>query len=271
MRAQRKLCENLNLTGRIIIAKEGINGTVEGTKENTEKYIGAMSADPSFKDIHWKRSPSTGKSFPGLSIKVRSEIVSAHLAEEDIDPNELTGRYLSPEELHQLLNKNEELYIIDMRNDYEHKVGYFKNSILPPLTNFRDLPKVMSELEHLKDKRVVTVCTGGVRCEKASGYLIKKGFKDVSQLSGGIVSYMEKFPNQHFKGKLYVFDGRVVMGIDSDKPEHEIIGRCDKCQEPSENYINCLKPECHRHFICCANCIEKDGVFCGVECKNDSR
>lgn len=267
MASQRKLCEDLNLKGRIIVAKEGINGTVEGLKENTDKYMEVMKADPRFADIHWKVSDGTGNAFPALSIKVRKEIVSAHLDEDDLNPNEITGRHLDPEELHELLKSGEELYVVDMRNDYEHKVGHFKNSILPPLTNFRDLPKVVEELAHLKDKKVVTVCTGGVRCEKASGYLIKKGFKDVSQLNGGIVSYMEKFPNQYFKGKLYVFDGRIVMGFDTDKPEYEMVGVCDKCGSKSENYINCSKPECHRHFICCVNCIEKEGVYCGEQCK----
>ncbi|MDO8492957.1 MAG: rhodanese-related sulfurtransferase [bacterium] len=265
---QKKLCEELTLKGRIIIAKEGINGTVEGTRENTERYIEAMKADPLFADVHWKISASDGLAFPKLSIKVRSEIVSAHLDGEDVNPTEVTGRHLNPEELHELLKSGEEVYVVDMRNDYEHRVGHFKNSILPPLTNFRDLPKIIPELEYLKDKKVVTVCTGGVRCEKASGYLIKKGFKDVSQLNGGIVSYMEKFPNQYFKGKLYVFDGRVTMGFDTDSPAHEIIGQCDKCNKQSENYINCNNNLCHRHFICCVNCIETSGAFCGDQCRN---
>ncbi len=268
MAVQRRLCEELSLKGRIIIAAEGINGTVEGTKENTEKYIEATIADPRFADIHWKKSAGSGATFPTLSIKVRSEIVSAHLGSDDVNPAETTGHHLSPEELHELFKSGEELYVVDMRNDYEHKVGHFAGSILPPLANFRDLPKIMPELEHLKDKKVVTVCTGGVRCEKASGYLIKQGFKDVSQLSGGIVSYMERYPNQDFKGKLYVFDGRVTMGFDTDKPEHEVIGRCDKCSVASENYVNCANNLCHKHFICCANCMDGERAFCSQTCKD---
>ena len=113
----------------------------------------------------------------------------------------------------------------------------------------------------------MTVCTGGVRCEKASGYLIKKGFKDVSQLKGGIVSYMEKFPNQYFKGKLYVFDQRVLMGFETNSPEHEIVGKCFRCNSSSENYINCANNNCHKHIICCVECISKDGAFCGEACQ----
>ncbi len=264
---QGALCRALKLKGRIIIAKEGINGTVEGLKENTEKYIEVMKKDHRFADVHFKKSTGTGEAFPKLSIKVRAEIVSLHLGTEDINPTEITGKYLKPEELQDLLDKKDEVYIVDMRNSYEQQVGQFKNSILPDLGNFRNLPEKIADLEHLRDKKVVTVCTGGVRCEKASGYLIKKGFRDVSQLEGGIVSYIEKFPNQYFKGKLYVFDQRVVMGFETDNPKHEIIGRCDKCKKISENYINCLNDECHRHFICCKECINENGVFCGDQCK----
>jgi UPF0176 protein len=125
-KAQRELCERLNLKGRIIIAHEGINGTVGGTKEETEAYIKEMVADPRFADIHWKKSEGTGNAFPKLSVKVRDEIVSLHLGEQDIDPNVVTGKYLTPEELHEWIHGSEkrEFYIIDMRNTYEHAVGH---------------------------------------------------------------------------------------------------------------------------------------------------
>lgn len=265
---QKNLCDQLGFKGRIIISHEGINATLEGIKENVEKYVDEMKKDSRFVDIHFKKSTGTGKAFPKMSIKVRQEIVSAHLDKDDVNPNETTGKYLSPENLHEMYEKGEEFYVIDMRNDYEHKSGHFKNSILPNLGNFRDLPNIIKDIENFKDKNVVTVCTGGVRCEKASGYLVKKGFKNVSQLHGGIVSYMEKFPNQYFKGKLYVFDQRVLMGFETDSPQHEIVGRCGKCNTQSENYINCQYPQCHKHMICCKNCIETDGMFCNDKCKN---
>jgi len=176
--------------------------------------------------------------------------------------------HLKPEELHQWIADKKEFYIVDMRNVYEHKVGHFEGSILPPIENFRDLPKVVEQIKHLKDKTVLTVCTGGVRCEKASGFLVSQGFTDVYQLDGGIVSYMEKYPNEDFKGKLYVFDGRVKMGFYTDDAKHEVVGKCDACGAPSENYVNCDNPVCHRHFINCQNCIEKnDGKsFCTGGC-----
>lgn len=267
---QEELCKKLNLKGRIIVANEGINGTVEGLKENTTKYIEEMIKNPLFTDIHFKKSVGDGNAFPRISVKVRSEIVSAHLGEDDFSPTQITGKYISAEELHEWIENKKQFFIIDMRNDYEHKVGYFENSILPPLANFRDLPKILPELEHLKDKTIVTVCTGGVRCEKASGFLVKHGFTDVYQLYGGIVTYMEKYPNEDFKGKLYVFDNRVVMGFSTDDPKHEIVGKCDKCGEKSDNYLDCDYKHCkgHRHFICCKNCLEKDGkAYCSEECK----
>jgi UPF0176 protein len=270
--SQEELCKRLNLKGRIIIAKEGINGTVEGLKEHTQTYIDEMVKDPRFSDIHFKRSEGTGTAFPKLSIKVRSEIVSAHLGEDDFSPVEITGKYLSAEELHEWLRSDKEFYLIDMRNDYEFKVGYFENSILAPFSNFRDLPKIIPAIEHLKHKTIVTVCTGGVRCEKASGFLVKHGFTDVYQLYGGIVSYMEKYPNQDFKGKLYVFDNRVVMGFNLEDSAHQVVGKCDKCGASSDNYVDCAYIHCkgHRHFICCESCLEKDGgVYCSDECKKN--
>jgi UPF0176 protein len=129
------------------------------------------------------------------------------------------------------------------------------------------LKKITKDLENIKDEKIITVCTGGVRCEKASGYLVSKGFKDVYQLKDGIVTYMEKFPNQHFKGKLYVFDNRIMMGFNTDDSKHEVIGRCELCGEKSENYTNCADDECHKHFICCKNCLTNGLPFCRPVCK----
>ena len=201
---QRRLCAEFGFTCRSIIAKEGINITLEGETAKTEEYIKIMQADPRFADIHFKRSPGTGQAFPKISVKVRKEIVSLGLGENDFSPTDTTGKYLQPEELHEWIHSGREFYIVDMRNDYEFDVGRFEGSILPDLKNFRDLRENVGVLASLKDKTVVTVCTGGVRCEKASGFLVKNGFSDVYQLYGGIVSYMEKYPNEDFKGVLYV-------------------------------------------------------------------
>lgn len=271
MTRQRKLCEELGFKGRMIIAEEGINATLEGTTENVEKYIDSMKADPRFADVHWKKSTGTGSAFPKLKIKVRPEIVSLHL-EKDLDPNQITGKRLKPEELKQWYEEGRKFRVVDMRNDYEFKVGRFKDSMIPSLKNFRDLSKNLDKIEDFKEETVLTVCTGGVRCEKASGLLVREGFKDVYQLDGGIVSYMEKFPAQEFEGTLYTFDNRIIM--DFDEPErHVVIGTCDFCSAKTEDFYNCKNPQCNLKVLSCSDCYEKmDGqVFCSDECRDTIR
>lgn len=266
---QRTWCEELGLKGRIIVAHNGINGTVEGLKRDTTSYIKHMQKDPRFADVVFKKSKGTGDALRKLQVKVRKDLVSDHTEEWGVDPREVTGKYLTAEELHEWIKSGKKFYIMDMRNNYEHKSGHFKGSILPDIDNFRDLPKVLPKLKKYNDRPIVTVCTGGIRCERASGLLIKHGFKDVYQLLDGIVTYMEKYPNEDFRGKLYVFDNRLVMGFETDSPNHEIIGRCLVCNSPSENYVNCRNDICHRHFICCTNCVEEDGtILCPQGCRN---
>ncbi|MGL4758097.1 MAG: rhodanese-related sulfurtransferase [Patescibacteria group bacterium] len=265
MKAQKVLCENLELKGRILISKEGVNGTVEGTIENTEKYIEKIKLHSEFADIVFKKSLSNGSNFPKLSIKARDEIVTTGLPyNEELGPlTGLTGKYITAEELHDLYRSDEEFYIIDMRNDYEFKVGHFKNSIIPKaLKNFRDIPNIIPEIEHLKDKKIITVCTGGIRCEKASGFLMYNGFKNVYQLKDGIVTYMEKYPNEDFLGKLYVFDNRLMMGFNTESPDHVIVGKCDYCGVQSERIIDYKNPSNERfHGVVCAKCMEKENLI----------
>lgn len=269
MDQQKKLCQKLDLKGRMIIATEGINATLEGVEENIQKYIEQLLADEKFKDTHIKASDGTGSAFPKLSVKVRQEIIASGL---DLDPNTTSGRYITAEQLQSWILNRKEFFIIDMRNDYEQNVGYFANSILSGMENFKDLPKLLPKLKHLKGKTIVTVCTGGIRCEKASGFLVENGFCDVYQLYGGIVTYMEKYPNENFLGALYVFDNRLVMGFNMDDLRREVVGRCAKCGEKSENYINCIDGFCHRHFICCKQCLDgKMAILCPMGCRDYSR
>lgn len=267
MSDQRALCEKLSLTGRIIISTEGINGTLEGTKENTTTYIDEMVKDERFADINFKKSEGTGDAFRKLSIKVRNEIVSSDVP--NLDPTKVTGKYLSSEKLHQWFEEKKEFYIVDMRNDYEYISGHFENSILSGFHNFKDLPSVLQKLEHLKNKTVVTVCTGGVRCEKASGFLSINGFNDVYQLENGIQTYMEMYPNTHFKGKLYVFDNRLTIGFNTEASDHVVVGNCMLCKRSCDTYVNCMNHACHLHFICCDDCLEPatNLAFCSDNCR----
>lgn len=266
------LCQKNNLTGRVIIAQEGINAILEGTEKEIDNFVQEFSQDPNFSDVHFKYSQGTGEALPKLSVKIRPEIVAARLGKDDFSPTQYTGKYLTIDELHQWFENKKEFYIVDMRNDFEFEVGHFENSIFSGMLSFADLPKVLPKLKSLKNKTILTVCTGGVRCEKASGFLVKNGFSDVYQLYGGIHTYIEKYPNQQFKGSLYTFDQRVVMGFNMDDPNRVIIGKCAKCKSASEHYINCLDPFCNRHMIVCETCLDgKDKILCPQGCRDYSR
>jgi len=264
---QRLWCQELNLKGRIIVAEEGINGTLEGLTQDTEEYIRRMRSSPCFADINFKRSEGGGEAFSKLSVKVRPEIVASRLA---IDPTKTSGKYITADELHEWFITGQEFTIVDMRNDYEQASGYFENSVLSDIHNFYDLPGLLPRIDHLKTKTVVTVCTGGVRCETASGFLIKNGFSKVYQLQDGIVTYMEKYPNEHFKGKLYVFDNRLTLAFNTEDPKHTIVGKCFHCGVAADTYVNCEYDVCHYHYICCRSCREQGTnlAFCKIECKN---
>jgi UPF0176 protein len=240
MDIERSVCEVLDLKGRIIIAEEGINGTVEGTFENTEKYIKHLKKDKRFKNMDIKQSIGRGNAFPRLSIKVRDEIVSTKLPKH-LNPAKKTVRHILADDLHKMYRNNEDFLVVDMRNDYELASGYFKNTIDIGLKNSRDLntEEVMNKLRVHKDKKIITVCTGGVRCEKMAAYLVDEGFSNVNQLYNGIHSYMEKFPGEDWLGTLYTFDQRVTMDFGGDKNgERVIVGKCIGCGSQSESYYD---------------------------------
>ncbi len=267
--SQFEICKKLNLKGRTIIAEEGINSTLGGLEQDINEYIEFMKSDIRFVDIDFKLSAGSGPDdFPRLSVKIRPEIVATHLGKDDIDPVQVTGEYITSDELHNWFRTKKEFYLVDMRNTFEYKVGRFENSIDSTFDRFRDLPEIIKKIEHLKDKTIVTACTGGVRCEKASGVLVRAGFKNVYQLYGGMHTYMAKFPGDDFLGKLYVFDGRVTIDFLNDDSKRVLVGKCDLCGFPSENYVNCANDVCHKHFICCNTCLEKTNnqPFCSSEC-----
>lgn len=266
---QIDLCRKLDLKGRIIISKEGINGTLEGTTKNCGKYIQSLKRLVFFKDISFKKSIGTGTAFAKLSIKIRPELVALGLPK--LDPNKVGGKYISADTLHDWFKNKKQFVIVDMRNDYEYMSGFFEGSAFSNTHNFFELPKVLGNLSSLKDKTIVTVCTGGVRCEKASGFLLMNGFSDVYQLKGGIQTYIEKYPNQYFKGKLYVFDNRLTIGFNTSHKDHQIVGKCMKCLKPCDSYVNCAYDFCHYHYICCEDCKDKqlNLAFCKSECREE--
>ncbi|MBU0750306.1 rhodanese-related sulfurtransferase [Patescibacteria group bacterium] len=257
------LCSRLNLLGRGIVAEEGINITLEGLVADTEQFVTEIHKDPRFTDMSIKRSAGDGSSFPKLSIKVRDEIVGTHFPKE-VDPRVQTAPRLTPDELKNWFENDEDFVIIDMRNDYEFRSGHFKNSINPGLEASRDLPNALPKLQEFQNKKAVTVCTGGVRCEKMSAYLLANGFSDVYQLEDGMHGYMEKYPGEDFLGTLYTFDQRKVMDFGGPR---EVIGTCHLCGDKTEQYANCKDNFCHFHFLVCDSCSSPDGTYCSETCK----
>lgn len=267
----RKQCEEIGIFGRILIAHEGINGTVEGTHGQIADFEarlhtqdGSIGTFGDFSDVWFKASPGTGTAFKKLKVKVREEIVATGLeADEDVDPSKITGTHIEPQVLKSWIDNGDDFAIVDMRNDYEFAVGHFAGSIDPGMGNFRDLKTVVPKLEHLKGKKVLTVCTYGVRCEKASGYLKQQGFEDVYQLHGGIGTYMKQYPGQDFLGALYVFDDRMTEQFTD---AYQKVGVCVGCNASSERFGNCAVTDCHKQLIICTDCKDKP-IFCNEACK----
>lgn len=264
----RELCQGLGLRGRILIAEEGVNGTVSGTVESCAEYREAMDGDALTSGIAWKIDPEEGHVFPKLSVKVRSEVVSLDLGEEDFNPIDLTARHLKPEEW-RVAMKEEDVVMIDARNDYEWEIGRFEGALLPDVPSFRDLPKwVREHREELEGKKILTYCTGGIRCEKFSGFLLKEGFEDVYQLDGGIVTYGkdEEVRGEGYEGECYVFDTRLSVPVNRTAGA-SVISKCVNCGKASIRYRNCGWKPCNAQFLICEECEEKEGRYCLEQCR----
>lgn len=260
---QREICSKLGLMGRVIIAHEGINATLEGTREQVDAYKTFLKNDQYFFDILVKESPSNGKSFHRLSVKVRPEIVT--LGAGTFDVKNETATELPADELQKWYENNEDFVVLDLRNDYEIASGKFEKTIDPKLANFRDLPQKISEMGDLKNKKVVTVCTGGIRCEKATCLLKKEGFSDVYQLKDGIHTYMQQYPGEHFKGTLFVFDDRMTTDV-VPIPNKEIVGTCTFCNVATESYCSDDSTRPSRKILCCNDCFAKESHHLRASC-----
>lgn len=239
------LCLDLNLRGRIIVAEEGLNGTVSGLRSDCEAYMKAVKSDARFEHLEFKVEEHDEMAFAKMHVRVKPEIVHSSL--HTIDPTTKTGTYVEPEEFRQILKeKDEDTVIVDVRSNYEHHVGKFKDAITFDIDNFRDFPDKISELKKYRDKKVITYCTGGIKCEKASAYLLEQGFENVYQLHGGIIKYGIEAGGEDFEGKCYVFDNRVVADINNVNPT--VISRCHVTNEPCDRMVNCANPECNLHM-----------------------
>ncbi len=259
----------LNVFGRIYIAHEGINAQVSVPAGNYETFRDTLYASaPALDGIRMNIAvDDDGKSFWVLKIKVREKIVADGIDDPTFNPAH-TGQYLKAKEFNELADKDDTI-IVDMRNHYEYEVGHFQNAIEVPSDTFRNqLPMAVDMLKDKKDKNIVMYCTGGIRCEKASAYLLHNGFKNVFHVEGGIIEYTRRAKEQNlplkFIGKNFVFDGRLGERITED-----VIAQCHTCGQPCDTHTNCLNDGCHLLFIQCEECAQKLEGCCSETCREE--
>lgn len=255
---QHTLCERLNLKGRIIIASHGINGTISGNVNDLKAYVKETKTYTNFKNITFKWSEGSRDDFPKLAVKVRPEIVTFGVADSikvDNDGIINSGKHLKPKQVHELVKeRGKDVVFFDGRNAYEAAVGKFKNAVIPGVRHTRDFAKALEDPKYdaIKDKAVVTYCTGGIRCEVLSMVMRKQGFKEVYQIDGGIVKYGEEFGDDGlWEGSLYVFDGRMGTKFSDTAKD---IGICTHCGSKTSNYENCADKACNDLILICENC-----------------
>ena len=254
---------NEDVVGTFLIAKEGINATVSGSDISLKKIMKFLDKQKGFNDIEYKHSCSIKRVFKRLKIKVKDEIVA--LGKKEIDPSKTTRNYIEPRNWNKLI-ADPDVLLIDTRNTYEIKIGTFLGAENPNIKNFRDFPNfVKKKLNSKKNQKIAMFCTGGIRCEKASSYLIKHKFKNVFQLKGGIIQYAHQIKEQKieskFKGKNFVFDDRLGERITED-----ILSDCHQCEKSCDNHTNCANDACHLLFIQCYKCKKIYKGCCSKEC-----
>jgi UPF0176 protein len=267
---QKNLCESLGLKGRILISKHGINGTLGGDMAALKKYVRQTREYPGFKKIGFKWSEGTGNEFPRLSIKVKPELVAfgdPDLIEVDENGVVGGGTHIRPDQLEVLVKeRGDEVVFFDGRNAFEAEIGKFKDAIIPDVTTSRDFINEIEsgKYDHIKDKPVVTYCTGGIRCEILSAVMVKNGFKEVYQIDGGIVKYGNAFGDDGlWEGSLYTFDARMKI----DFSDHtKVIGTCEKCDAPTSQFRNCNTASCHQLILLCDGCAALDS---NLSCNHD--
>ncbi len=253
--AQRGVCSRLGLKGRILVACEGINGTLAGPAEAIETYVRELRSDSRFSDIEIKRSQGNSETFPRLMIKTRSEIVTLGTGPE-IVPD--CDNHLLPAEWKRALEEDRDAVVVDVRNNYESAVGRFEGAIACDINNFRELPEYLEKLNHLRERKVLMYCTGGIRCEKASALFRSRGFKNVFQLHGGIMTYQNEFGNEHWLGECFVFDQRMTVRVEQGIVQ---LGRCAHTGRETSRYVNCLHDPCHRLFLLSAEAEAENSNF----------
>ena len=245
-----KYLKNKLILGTVLLANEGLNGTISGTEKDLNDFISLIKQILKIKRLSIKISQNNFIPFYRLKIRIKKEIVT--LGDKTINPEKITGKYIDPKKWDRIVN-NKKYIIIDTRNDYEVSIGTFVNAINPKTKSFREFPKFIENLNIKKNQPIAMFCTGGIRCEKASSFLIKNGFKDISQLDGGILNYLEVKKNNKinsWKGECFVFDNRVAVNNKIEKGTYE---QCYGCRHPITNKDMELKS--YKKGATCKYCI----------------
>jgi UPF0176 protein len=243
-------CQAQAIKGTLLLAKEGINGTIAGTRGGIDAVLAYLRRDLRLADLDWKESFHDDQPFLRMKVKLKREIVT--MGVEGIDPNECVGTYATPEEWNALVD-DPDVIVIDTRNGYEVDIGTFKGAIDPGTITFREFPEwVRTHLDPAKNKKVAMFCTGGIRCEKASAFMLKEGFEEVYHLKGGVLKYLEEVPveQSRWEGECFVFDGRVAVDHHLHRGHYD---QCYACRHPVseadkqsllyEKGVSC--PRCH--------------------------
>lgn len=266
---KKEILENaksLNIKGKILLAKEGINGYISGSKENIKLFEEYMQSIEEFKDVWFKHNPTQRFNSKRMLVKVRKEIITF---KQDYNMKN-TGKYISPEELDKLYENKEDFVIVDTRNDYEYDIGHFKGAVKLNTKEFTDFPEEIEKIrENAKSKKIITYCTGGVRCEKATAYMKENGFEDVYQLEGGIINYGIERGENNWEGRCFVFDDRGAIRIDPKEQEKDEYVQCSICFVPEENTHSCLN--CGKEFVICDKCNPLLEGCCSKFCRNEIR
>lgn len=242
-----RFCIENNIVGRIIISDEGINGTVSGKVKDCKKYINKIKSYKIFNGLEFKVDNIEKNVFKKINVRVKKEIVNSGITNKKIINRK--GDYIEPSEFRSVLeNKPDDVYILDVRSRHEYEIGKFKNAITLNIDTFREFPNAIDEIEDKihQNKKIITYCTGGVKCEKASAFLSERGYKNVYQLHGGIIKYGIEENGKDFEGKCYVFDNRIVKDINKVNPK--IIGKCYVTAKKADKMVNCANADCNKHF-----------------------
>ena len=258
-------CINNNIKGRIIISKEGINGTVSGLTKDCDNYKKELISKKIFSNIDFKVEPYHKNAFKKINVRIKNEIVNSGIVKKKILRNK--GKYINPSDFKKIINnKPEDVTILDVRSNYEHNIGKFKDAMTLDIDNFREFPNKINEIKKKikKKNKIITYCTGGVKCEKASGFLKENGFKNVYQLHGGIIKYGIEEEGENFEGKCYVFDDRIVKDVNKVNPE--VIGKCYVTGEKTDKMVNCANVLCNKHFPLSENGAKKYKGCCSKDC-----